>query len=137
MTGFQSSRDMQNLSRIRNFMLDSQVPSPWHMAEVLGVPALSDEVAERETDASNERVERIELLLPILQSYGRVMAQAHVKHSQAHLSEEEIEHVPAANWEATANAFYGVTTAALIGAVAQMVDSGVLELPKKKWFRRK
>lgn len=124
-------------SRIRGFILDSQVNEADHISGLLGCPPTSDEVADKESDESNIRMSRVEHLIPIMYMYAKTMADGVVDHQRTHaeaeLDDEDLNGMNAAAWAATRKAFTHVALNTLMGAVSQMVDMGYLNLePEKK-----
>ena len=125
-------------SRIRGFILDSQVSEADHISKLLGCPPTSDEVADKESDESDIRMSRVEHLIPIMYMYAKTMADGVVDHQRVHaeseLDDEDLVGVNAAAWAATRKAFTHVALNTLMGAISQMVDMGYLALepPKRK-----
>lgn len=127
-------------SRIRGFILDSQVSEADHISKLLGCSPTSEEVADKEADESDIRMSRVEHLIPIMYMYAKTMADGVVDHQKTHaereLDEEDLLGVHAAAWAATRTAFTHVALNTLMGAVSQMVDMGYLAVettPKKKY----
>jgi hypothetical protein len=127
------------VSRIRGFILDSQVVEADHIAVLLGCPQISDEVADKEEDESDIRMLRIQHLIPIMYMFSQTMADGVVSHQRAHveegdLDEEDLEGLDAIAWSATRKAFSSISFNTLLGAIAQLVDMGYLTVNKyPKW----
>ena len=120
-------------SRIKGFILDSQINDADHISLLLGCSPASEDVAERELEESDTRVARVDHLIPVMYAYCHAMAEGLVEHQQAHASEEELAQTPQAAWGASRKIFSQIALNAMLGAVAQMVDLGLLTVhPKKK-----
>ena len=76
------------VSRIRGFILDSQVVEADHISVLLGCPPISSEVADKEADESDIRMSRVQHLIPILYMFSQTMADGVVGHQRAHIEEE-------------------------------------------------
>lgn len=125
-------------SRIRGFILDSQVKEADHITEILGCPPISDEVADKEVDESDARMTRIQHLIPLLYMYAKTMSDGVVDHQRIHaeheLDDEVFDEIDAAAWGATRQAFSTITLNTLMGAISQLVDMGYLQTGKpNKW----
>jgi hypothetical protein len=115
-------------SRIRGFIYDSQIPEPEAIASFLGCSAISDEVNEKESEESDIRVERISKLIPILYAFSHAMSQGVVSYQVDDAPGE----MPSAAWKATQKVFTQIATNTLVGAIAQLVDLELLQLPRVK-----
>lgn len=125
------------ISRIRGFIYDSQAEDGEHISLLLGCPDISEEVEEMEIKKSDERVARIDTLIPLLYAYAHSMAEGIVGHQMTHLSEDERNSVESDAWVQTRKVFSRVAMNALMGAVSQLVDMNVLiPATEKKGFRR-
>jgi len=122
-------------SRIKGFILDSQVNDADHISLLLGCSPVSEDVAERELEESDDRVSRVDHLIPVMYAYCHTMADGIVEHQQAHASTEELEQIPQAAWGATRKVFSQVALNSMLGAVSQMVDLGLITVNNKKGNR--
>jgi hypothetical protein len=121
--------------RIRGFLLDSQVQNAHDLSVIVGCSPISDDVADREDEESDKRVARIAHLIPILYAYSHTMAEAATEYQKTNTRSdlkisEEI-------WQFSRTMTEQISLSALLGAVSQMVDMGILEPTKKKrkgWF---
>lgn len=116
-------------SRIRAFILDSQIENPHELAVILGCSHISEEVAEMEEDASDERIERIEYLSPFILFFAKTLAEGLVESQRTEVPPEE---VPNDVWINTKRLIEHTATSALLGTITQMVDLGLLKIPKGK-----
>lgn len=122
--------DIKN--KIREFFLDTQSPDADEMSLSIGCVPISDELMEREEEESDKRIERIAYLLPLIDSYSNLFAQAYIKVNLSNadnLPEEMREQFPELQHQsrlAIEEAFNQV----LMGAFTQVVDLDLLEVPK-------
>lgn len=121
-------------SRIRSFIYDSQLPEAEEVLEYLGMPDISDEVLEKEFEASDERVAEIAHLIPLLYAFAHTLSEGVTEYQKAELDEEDL--LPASAWVMTRKVFTQVSASVLIGAISQMVDLGILKVVKRKgrWY---
>lgn len=117
-------------SRVRGFVLDSQINNGHEISTILGCGNISDEVAEKEEEESDKRLERISHLMPILYSYSQSLSQGAVEYQRANLP-EELMGLPDEMWWDSRKLLEQIATAALLGSVSQLVDMGLLEIPKR------
>lgn len=116
-------------NRIRGFILDSQVTDGHELAYAMGCPVLSDEVAEKEEQVSDDRVDRIQYLVPLLYAHAHILAEAHIKHERATTHADEL--LPEELWESGRNLIEQISISTLIGSISQLVDMKLLSIPKK------
>lgn len=117
-------------NRMRGFILDSQVQSAHTISTLLGLPVISDEVAEREEEESDLRVDRVSYLMPLLYAHARTMAEGSVA-LQKGSATELVSQVPDEVWAASRHLLEEITMSVLMGSISQLVDMGLLEIPKK------
>lgn len=119
--------------RMRGFILDSQLPHGHGIAELLGCTYISDEVAEREEEESDKRLEKVAYLIPLVYAYAHSLAEGLVEHQKFHAEEEmdEDSQIPDEIWVQSNALFEKVGMATTLGAISQMVDMGLLQVVKK------
>lgn len=117
-------------NRIRGFILDTQIPDGHEMSELLGCSAVSDEVAEREEEESDKRLDRIAYLTPLLFAHSRTLAEGSVEFQRTSSSELS-DKIPDEVWQTSRRLLEQTAMSALQGSIAQIVDMGLLEIPKK------
>jgi hypothetical protein len=119
--------------RIREFLMDSQIPDAHELSLILGCSVISDELLEHEEDQSDIRTEVVAHLVPMLYAFAHLMSEAAVENQKA----DEIDGVkiPGELWDVTKKTMEHVAMWAMLGAVSQLVDMGFLQTPKK--LRRK
>lgn len=116
-------------SRLRGFILDSQIPEAHDLAVILGCSPISDELAEKEEDESDRRVDEISMLTPILYAFAHALAEASIEHQKTSL--KGAEKVPDEVWMHSRRLIEQVSISVLVGAVSQLVDMKLLTVPKK------
>jgi hypothetical protein len=116
-------------SRLRGFILDSQIQHPHDLAEMLGLSAISDEVAEREEEESDIRVERIAHLIPLVYTYAHSLAEGSIELQRKAVP--ELKEIPDELWMISRRMMEQVALSAMLGSIAQLIDMGLLDIPKK------
>jgi len=123
-----SLADLSN--RIRGFVLDSQIQNANELSELLGCAVISDEVQEREEEESDKRVEKISYLVPLLFAQVHLLSEAAVEYQKGTLP-EELGEIPEDIWRESRKMMEQVSLSALMGSLSQLVDMGLLEIPRK------
>jgi len=116
-------------NRIRGFIMDSQIQNSHELAFILGLPAISDEIAEKEEQVSDDRVERIQYLMPMLYAYAHTLAEASIEYQKSNT--ENLEGLPKEMWIFGRRLLEQVALSALMGSTSQLIDMGLLEIPKR------
>lgn len=116
-------------ARLRGFILDSQIQNPHDLAEVLGLPVISDEVAEREEEESDLRIERVAHLVPFVYTYSHSLAEGSVELQKR--SMENASAIPEEIWMFSRRMMEQVAMSAMLGSLSQLIDMGLLQVPKK------
>lgn len=117
-------------SRIRGFILDSQIQNPHELSEILGCTAISDEVAEREEEESDLRIAKIEFMIPLIYAHVHLLAEGAVEYQKNNVS-GELKNIPNEVWSESRKMMEQVSLSAVMGSVSQLVDMGFLEIPRK------
>jgi hypothetical protein len=117
-------------ARLRGFILDSQIQNAHELSTILGCSSLSDEVAEREEEESDKRVEKINYLVPLLFAHSHALAEGAVEFQRSTLS-PEVKGLPDEVWWESRKMMEQIAVSTLIGSVSQLVDMGLLEIPRK------
>jgi len=120
--------DLSN--RIRGFVLDSQIQDAHALSEILGCSMISDEVQEREEEESDKRVEKIAYLVPLLFAQVHLLSEGAVEYQKENLP-EGLEDIPEEIWRESRKMMEQVSLSALMGSLSQLVDMGLLEIPRK------
>jgi hypothetical protein len=116
-------------NRIRGLIMDSQIQNSHEIAHILGLPAISDEIAEKEEQVSDDRVERIEYLIPILYAHAHTLAEASIEYQKSNV--EDLDGLPKEMWVFGRKLLEQVSLSALIGSTSQLIDMGLLTIPKR------
>jgi hypothetical protein len=117
-------------ARLRGFILDSQIQHGHELTEILGCSILSDEVAEREEQESDKRTERIEHLIPLIYAHAHTLAEGAVEFQRSTLT-GELKELPDEIWQESRRMMEQVAMSAILGSVSQIVDMGLLDIPKR------
>lgn len=122
-------------NRIRGFLLDSQIQNAHELAVLVGCSPLSDDVAAREEEESDKRIEEVAHLIPVLYAYSHTMAEAATEYQRENMDENL--KIPEEVWRFSRKMTEQISMSALLGAVSQLVDMGILQHTKKVrkgWF---
>lgn len=121
-------------SRVRGFILDSQINNAHEIALILGASASSFEVMEKEEEESEKRVERISYLTPLIFAYSHALSEGAVEFQKTNLKNEmeEPPTIPDEVWLESRKLMEQVAISAMLGGISQLIDMGLLEVPKVK-----
>lgn len=117
-------------SRLRGFLLDSQIQHAHEISLILGCATTSEEVAEKEEEESEKRTDRISYLIPVLYAQASALAQGSIEFQRSHLP-EEFKALPDEMWWDSRKLLEQISVAALMGSISQLVDMGLLEIPRR------
>ena len=117
-------------ARLRGFILDSQINDAHEVSLILGCGNISLEVAEKEEEESEKRIERISHLMPLIYAHSQALAQGTVEFQRSNVPENFPE-LPDEIWWDSRKLMEQVSIAAMLGSIAQLVDLGLLEIPKR------
>jgi hypothetical protein len=118
-------------SRLRGFLIDSQIQNSHELAVILGCSPLSEELREMEEDESDKRVDRISHLVPLLFAQAHALAESSIEYQKSNIN-KEIDGLTSETWWESRKILEQVAMSALLGSVSQLVDMGLLKLPKGK-----
>lgn len=116
--------------RIRGFVLDSQINDAHELSVLLGCSIISDELQEKEEKESDKRVEKISYLIPLLYSYSHLLAEGSVEFQRLNVV-DELKGIPEEIWLESKKTMEQVSISSLLGAISQIIDMGLLEIPKE------
>jgi hypothetical protein len=116
--------------RLRGFILDSQVQNAHEMSVILGCSAISEELQEREEEESDNRTSRISYLIPMLYAYSHALADGAMEYQRSN-TPDNIKDLPKEIWYQSRTMMTDLSLSALMGSVSQLVDMGLLEIPKQ------
>jgi hypothetical protein len=122
-------------ARLREFILDSQIQNGHELSVILGCPKISDEIAEREEEESEIRVAKISHLIPLLYAQAHALAEGAIEFQRSNVA-EELKNMPDEIWWESRKMMEQVSMSAIMGAISQMIDMGMLDVPKKKRKRK-
>lgn len=119
-------------SRVRGFILDSQINNAHEIALLLGASASSFEVMEKEEEESEKRVERISYLTPLIFAYSHALSEGAVEFQKTNLKDqlEDFPNIPDEVWLESRKLMEQVAISALLGGISQLIDMGLLQVPK-------
>ena len=117
-------------ARIRGYILDSQINDPHEISVLLGCSNISEELKEMEEKESDKRVDRIAYLVPIIHSHAHLIAEGSIAFQQQSPAIKEHD-IPAELWEKSQEMMEHVSMSALMGSISQLVDMGLLKVPKE------
>lgn len=115
--------------RLREFLLDTQSNHSYEYTLLLGCSPLSDELQGHEIDESDKRTERIAYLNKYLFAYSHTLSEATVDYYRASTGKDIL---PDEAWRQTRKLIDQVSLEVLLGAISQLVDMGLLEIPRSK-----
>jgi hypothetical protein len=118
-------------ARTREFILDSQINNGHELAIILGCPRISEELREREEEESDKRVEKISHLVPLLYAQAHTLAEGAVEYQRSSVS-AELKNLPDELWWESRKMMEQISLAVLVGSLSQLVELGLVELPKKR-----
>jgi hypothetical protein len=97
---------------------------------LLGCSIISDELQEKEEKESDKRVEKISYLIPLLYSYSHLLAEGSVEFQRLNVV-DELKGIPEEIWLESKKTMEQVSISSLLGAISQIIDMGLLEIPKE------
>jgi hypothetical protein len=118
-------------NRVRGFVLDSQIDNAHELSVILGCSAISEEVQEREEQESDKRVEKINYLIPMIYAHAHALAEASVEFQKSNVG-KELKDIPDEIWWESRKMMEQISMAALVGSISQLVDMGLIDIPKKR-----
>jgi hypothetical protein len=118
-------------AKLREFIFDSQVQNAQELSVILGCGKLSDELIEKEEEESEKRVDRISHLIPLLFAHAHALAEGSVEYQRANVP-PELKDLSEDTWIESRKLMEQVAMSALVGSVSQLVDLGLVKIPKDK-----
>ena len=116
--------------RLRGFLLDSQINNAHDISIILGCGYISEEVAEKEEEESEKRVDKISHLTPLIHAHATALSTGAVEYQRSQVS-EDTANFPDEMWWESKKLLEQVSVASLLGSISQLVDMGLLEIPKR------
>jgi hypothetical protein len=121
---------MEVNSRLRGFILDSQITDGHEVSILLGCSAISDEVAEHEEQESDKRLEKISYLIPLIYSYAHLLAEGSVEYQKKNMP-EELKDISNDLWDTSRRMMEEIVFSALSGAISQLIDMKLITVPRR------
>jgi len=118
-------------AKLREFILDSQIQNSHELSVILGCGKISDELAEREEEESEKRVARISHLIPLLFAHSHALAEGSIEFQKTNIP-PELRNLSDEMWQESRKLMEQIAMSALVGSVSQLVDLGLVKLPKEK-----
>lgn len=116
-------------TRLRGFIMDSQIQDGHELSVILGCSAISEELQLHEEQESDKRLEKIAHLVPLLYAYAHTLSEGAVEYQRS-TSPEELQALPDEIWWESRKMMEQVALSALMGAFSQIIDMGLLRIPK-------
>lgn len=136
MIGKRKKKDELTLSevtnRLRGFILDSQIQNAHELSVILGCTPLSPELQEKEEEESDNRVERIASLIPLMYAHAHVLAESAVEYQRSNVKSEALKNLPDDMWWESRKMMEQMALSVLLGSVSQLLDMGLIKLPRKR-----
>lgn len=121
-------------NRLRGFILDSQIQNAHELSVILGCSPLSDELQEKEEEESDNRVDKIGSLIPLLYAHAHVLAEGAVEFQRANVKNEALKNLPDEMWWESRKLMEQMALSVLLGSVSQLVDMGLITILKKRKY---
>lgn len=118
-------------ARLRGFLIDSQVQNGYEMSLLLGCTPLSEELLDMENEESDKRLDKIAHLIPLLFAQSHALAEGTVEYQKLN-NKEDLFEVSEEDHNKYRKMLEQITMSALVGAVSQLVDMGLLKIQKRK-----
>jgi hypothetical protein len=121
-------------NRLRGFILDSQIQNAHELSVILGCSPLSDELQEKEEEESDNRVDKIGSLIPLLYAHAHVLAEGAVEFQRANVKNDALKNLPDEMWWESRKLMEQMALSVLLGSVSQLVDMGLVTVTKKRKY---
>jgi len=118
--------------RLRGFILDSQIQNAHELSVILGCTPLSEELQEKEEEESDNRVERIASLIPLMYAHAHVLAEGAVEYQRSNATSDVLKNLPDEMWWESRKMMEQMALSVLLGSVSQLLDMGLITIPKKR-----
>lgn len=111
---------------IRQSIYDTMLSPPEAIAKAMGLPPVSDEVSEMEERASDERISRVAVLLPFIDSHSDITS--HIISSAYFLESEDSGEIELEELQEMTKLFKLVSRSATVAALSTLVDLNLIEI---------
>lgn len=113
---------------IRQVIYDSMLTPPEGIADAMGLPPISDEVAEMEERASQERLSSMSALLPFIDAHADIAAKiAAAAYLLDDTDEDEDDDMSLEQLKSMTSLFRLVSLAASVSCVSTLVNLGLVD----------
>jgi hypothetical protein len=116
-------------SRLRGFIMDSQIQNGHELSVILGCSVLSEELQMHEEQESDKRLEKIEGLVPLLYAYAHTLAEGAVEYQRSNV-EVDLKDLPDEIWWESRKMMEQVALSVAMGALSQLIDMKLVSVPK-------
>lgn len=116
-------------SRLRGFIMDSQIQNGHELSVILGCSNISEELQIHEEQESDKRLEKIAHLVPLLYAYAHTLSEGAVEYQRSN-TPEALGELPDELWWESRKMMEQVALSALMGAFSQIIDMDLLKIPK-------
>jgi len=123
-------RVINSSTLIRNIIYDAMAKNPERIAEVLGLPPVSEDVSEMENEASDKRLAKIDILFPLLHHHADIAAS--VGAAGYAVSNEDEDDLTDEILAAMRNMFKQVAWISAVSCISQFLDMGLIEVRNGK-----
>jgi hypothetical protein len=110
---------------MREIIYDAMLTPVEGIAEAMGLPPISEEVAEMEVQASEERLSNIAALLPFIDAHADIAAR--IATSAYLLDEENSEETAPEQLEQLTHLFKMVALSSAVSCVSTLTNIGLIE----------
>ena len=110
---------------MRQIVYDAMLTPTEEIAEMMGLPPISDEVAQMEEEAHQDRLSSIAALLPFIDAHADILAQ--VATSAYLLDADKDEEVPLEGLDHLNQLFRMVALASSVSCVSTLSNIGLIE----------
>lgn len=111
---------------IRQSIYDTMLSPPEGIAKAMGLPPISEEVSEMEERASDERIGRISVLLPFIDSHSDITAN--IVTSAYFLESDKIGDITQDEISEMTRLFRLVALSATVSGISTLVELGLIEV---------
>jgi hypothetical protein len=110
----------------RELLFDSQMRNPLAIADALGLPPISDELADKEFEESEKRIAKVDWLIPIFGAISHLLSSAYI--SQSMIASEGDEEIPDEFWELLHNRLETFGVSVLLTTISTLQDTGIIDV---------
>jgi hypothetical protein len=112
---------------IRQIIYDSMLMPAEDIAEAMGLPPISDEVAEMEEQASQDRLENFASLIPFIDSHSDIVAKVAANAFILEESLEELEKYGLEDIDNLMKTFKLVSLSSTLSCISSLFNLGLIE----------